>query len=282
LQGAGVALLATAGLLSVLRAFPGGGSAMTAFNVASGVGSSGGLFFGGVLTSIFGWRSVFWLSAGIAGVLLAGALAARPIASARQVSASPAGESPAPRMGASTATACVANLLVYGNYAIWVVALPLYANGRFGATAEQIGVLLMVINAIHLLGAFPAWRVIRRAGAPVALGLGFATTGIGLALALAAPSVGWLWAPMAVYAIGQVAGNSAAGDLVLRLGGGGGRAVGMVRLSSDVGMVAGPAAAGWLADAAGYGAPFVALAVVSAGAAGGVLALRRRGWLRAG
>jgi hypothetical protein len=55
----------------------------------------------------------------------------------------------------------------------------------------------------------------------------------------------------------------------------------MVRLSSDLSMVAGPAAAGWLADAAGYGAPFVALAVVSAGAAGGVLALRSRGWLRA-
>ncbi|HEX5498043.1 MAG TPA: hypothetical protein VFX03_02410, partial [Thermomicrobiales bacterium] len=110
----------------------------------------------------------------------------------------------------------------------------------------------------------------------------FATTGIGLALALAMPTAGWLWAPMAVYAIGQVAGNSAAGDLILRLGGGGGRAVGMVRLSSDIGMVAGPAAAGWLADAAGFGAPFVALAAVSAAAAGGVLALRSRGWLRAG
>ncbi|HEU5432859.1 MAG TPA: hypothetical protein VFU81_14425, partial [Thermomicrobiales bacterium] len=75
---------------------------------------------------------------------------------------------------------------------------------------------------------------------------------------------------------------SAAGDLILRLGGGGGRAVGMVRLSSDMGMVVGPAAAGWLADAAGYGAPFVALAGMSVGAAVLALTLRARGWLRSG
>jgi hypothetical protein len=56
----------------------------------------------------------------------------------------------------------------------------------------------------------------------------------------------------------------------------------MVRLSSDVGMVAGPAAAGWLADAAGFGAPFVALAVLSAVTGTAVAALRVRGWLRMG
>jgi MFS family permease len=279
-------LLATAGLLSVLRAMPGGGSAMTAFNVTSGVGSSGGLLVGGLLTSSLGWRAVFWSSAAIAALLVVGALSARPVAGERRRAASPIPAAPGddvrPAGGASTAIACVANLLVYGNYAIWVVALPLYANGRFGASAEQIGLLLMVINAIHLLAAFPALRIIRLAGAPVALGFGFATTAVGLALALAAPSALWLWAPMAVYAIGQVAGNSAAGDLILRHGGGASRAVGMVRLSSDVGMVAGPAAAGWLADAAGYGAPFAALAAISAGAAFAVVALRGRGWLRSG
>ncbi|HEU5430299.1 MAG TPA: MFS transporter, partial [Thermomicrobiales bacterium] len=188
LQGTGVALLATAGLLSVLRALPGGGSAMTAFNVASGVGSSGGLLVGGILTSTVGWRAVFWLSAGIAGMLCVGALSARPIRGTRQPApnAAPPEKAPATRgLGASEATACVANFLVYGNYAIWVLALPLYAAGRYGATAEQIGFLLMIINAIHLLAALPALPIIRRAGAPVALGLGFAMTAVGLALALA-------------------------------------------------------------------------------------------------
>jgi predicted MFS family arabinose efflux permease len=81
---------------------------------------------------------------------------------------------------------------------------------------------------------------------------------------------------MALYAIGQVAGNSSAGDLILRLGGGGGRAVGAVRLSSDVGLVAGPAAVGALADAAGVAAPFAVLGVVALAAMAAVTLLGRQ------
>jgi hypothetical protein len=74
---------------------------------------------------------------------------------------------------------------------------------------------------------------------------------------------------MALYAIGQVAGNSSAGDLILRLGGGGGRAVGAVRLSSDVGLVVGPAAAGVLTDAAGVDASFTVLGLLTLAAMAG-------------
>src|SRR5688500_2455974 len=55
IQGVGVALLATAGLLSVLRARPGGGAAMTAFNLSTGAGGSAGLLTGGYLTAELGW-----------------------------------------------------------------------------------------------------------------------------------------------------------------------------------------------------------------------------------
>ena len=65
--GCGVALLATAGLLSVLRARPGGGAAMTAFNLSTGAGGSAGLLSGGYLTGEFGWRAVFWLSTVVSG-----------------------------------------------------------------------------------------------------------------------------------------------------------------------------------------------------------------------
>jgi hypothetical protein len=65
-----------------------------------------------------------------------------------------------------------------------------------------------------------------------------------------------------LYAVGQVAGNTSAGDLILRLGGGGGRAVGAVRLSSDVGLVAGPVVAGALADVASVNAPFFVFGVM--------------------
>jgi hypothetical protein len=81
---------------------------------------------------------------------------------------------------------------------------------------------------------------------------------------------------MALYAVGQVAGNSSAGDLILRLGGGGGRAVGAVRLSSDIGLVAGPAAVGVLADVAGVTAPFTVLGVVALAALATVTIVARQ------
>ena len=263
LQGIGVALLATAGLLSILRALPGGGAAMTAFNIATGVGGSAGLISGGWLTDAISWRAIFWLSAGLGGVLLVGIV----LSGHRAASAPRRDDQAAPATPVSSSRALVgalaANLLVYSNYSIWVVSLSLYATERFAANAERIGFTLLVINAIHLLAAVPAGGLIRRVGALPALATGFSLTATGLACVLLAPSQGWVLAPMALYAIGQVVSNSAAGDLLLRLGGHGGRAVGLVRLTSDIGLVAGPTAVGILADTAGVQAPFVALAIAT-------------------
>jgi MFS family permease len=161
----------------------------------------------------------------------------------------------------------IANLIVFANYSIWVVGLPLFADERFDASAERIGTLLLAVNIVHIAAALPVGRLIRRWGAAQTLIGGFAFTAVGLVLSLAAPGFLWLFPPMFFFACGQVAGSNAAGDLVLRLGGRGGRAVGMVRLSSDIGLVAGPAAVGALADVAGYASPFVALSLLSALAA---------------
>jgi MFS family permease len=265
IQGVGVALLATAGLLSVLRALPGGGAAMTAFNLSTGAGGSAGLLTGGYLTAELGWRAVFWLSTVVSGVLLAGSLLARVRAAVvrtgrmnEEVVSAPVRPS---RSGEVAAVA--ANLLVFVNYSIWVVSLPLLGAEKFGFDAGQVGMMLLFVNVVHLASAIPIGGIIRKAGGARALAIGFGVGGVGLLLVPLAPSAPWLLAPMALYAIGQVAGNSSAGDLILRLGGGGGRAVGAVRLSSDVGLVAGPAAAGALADAAGVTAPFAVLGVVA-------------------
>jgi MFS family permease len=263
IQGVGVALLATAGLLSVLRARPGGGAAMTAFNLSTGAGGSAGLLTGGYLTAELGWRAVFWLSTVISGVLLAGSMLARVRAAVvrtrhmnEEVTRAPVRPS---RTGEVAAVA--ANLLVFVNYSIWVVSLPLLGAEKFGFDAGQVGIMLLFVNVVHLASAIPIGGIIRKAGGARALAIGFGVGGVGMLLVPFAPSAPWLLAPMALYAVGQVAGNSSAGDLILRLGGGGGRAVGAVRLSSDVGLVAGPAAVGALADAAGVAAPFAVLGV---------------------
>jgi MFS family permease len=284
LQGVGVAILATAGLLSVLRALPGGGAAMTAFNVSSGAGGSGGLLTGGYLTTEFGWRAVFWLSAALAGVLLAGSWRARLESAVARIG-SPARDvlgANAPPSRTGEVAAIAANLLVFVNYSIWVVSLPLLGAVKFGFDPGQVGMILLFVNVVHLTSAVPFGGIIRKAGAARALAIGFGVGGLGLVLLPLAPSALWLLGPMALYAVGQVAGNSSAGDLILRLGGGGARAVGAVRLSSDVGLVAGPALVGFLADVAGVEAPFVALGVVALAAAGGMVIFswwlpRRRG-----
>jgi MFS family permease len=272
LQGSGVALLATAGLLSVLRALPAGGAAMTAFNVSAGVGGSFGLYASGVLTSRSGWQGIFWFSSFLGLVMLGAALLARP-GRARNRPADASVDEPTPAAAGWTPAlfgALAANLLVYGNYAIWIVALPLFAAARFGAGPADIGLVLLIVNAIHLLGAFPVGRVIRLRGAAVSLAVGLATAALGMATMTVVPDQRWLVLPLALYAFGQVAGNSSAGELLLRLGGGGGRAVGLVRLTSDLGLVVGPAAAGMLTDGFGVGAPFVVLALSAA--AGAVIA----------
>ena len=264
-QGAGVALLATAGLLSVLRALPAGGAAMTAFNVTSGVGSSFGLLTGGFLTSEFGWRAVFWLASLVSAVLLVSALLARPQPATRRLThpdREDGGLAPAAPRTAEVA-AIAANFLVFANYAIWVVSLPLLGAEKFGFDGGEVGLLLLFINIVHLASALPIGRAIRKTGASRSLAAGFGIAGAGMLLLPLAPSLPWLLAPAVLYAIGQVAGNSSAGDLILRLGGGGGRAVGAVRLSSDIGMVAGPAVAGILADVAGIEAPFVGLGLLA-------------------
>jgi MFS family permease len=275
-QGAGVALLATAGLLSVLRVLPGGGAAMTVFNVSTGAGGSAALLLGGFLSSNSGWRAVFWVSAGISAILLLLAILARTQpANARTIAATGAEERPRlPR--AALWLAVLANFVVFINYAIWVLGIPLLSAEKFDLNATDVGLVLLFVNVVHLGAAIPFGRTIRRAGAPVALAIGFGLAGLGMVLAPWANSPLYLAGPLALYAMGQVAGNSSAGDLILRQGGGGGKAVGAVRLSSDVGMVVGPAVAGVIADAAGVEAPFSALGALSLACAGAVIVSRLR------
>ncbi len=279
LQGTGVSLLVLAALLSTLRARPGDGAAMTIFNVAAGVGGALGLVSGGLLAENVGWRSVYWLCAGLATVLTATAVATRTRGAEAHLQDHTAPPSPASALDdpehSSTprrilAAAIAANLLVYGNYSIFVVGLPLFADEEFGASSERIGTLLLVTNLTHLAAALPSGRFVRRWGSSRVLTVTFGIVAAGMILVILSPSLLWVAVAMAIYAIGSVASNIAAGDQILRVGGQGGKAVGLMRLSSDVGLVLGPAAAGALADIAGAEAPFIIFAMVTVLVAGAV------------
>jgi MFS family permease len=240
---------------------------MTVYNLAATVGGAAGLLSGGLLTRAFGWRGVFALTSVLAVALAGSALLTRTrrrtsaVGIDGAVTAASVADLPATRRALTRAL--LANLLVYVNFSVFVVSLPLYAADRFNASAERIATLLLAITAAHFVAAVPAGRAVRLWGADRALAIGLLGAAVGMALVLPSPNELVLAVPLMLYSVGQVFGTTAAGDLLLRLGGRGGRAVGLVRFSSDVGLVIGPAAVGVLADVAGNRAPFIALAALT-------------------
>jgi len=278
LQGVGISLLVTASLRSILRAKPGQGAAMTYFGFAATIGGVFGLQSGGYLTERFSWRAVFVLCMGLAAVLTVSIFLARGarVTAPNEATKKAHTEITAAGTAASLRSvlpALLFNFLVFFNYSIWV-ALPLYTERRFGASAEDNANLLLVITIMHLVAAFPAGRAIRTWGGQPILIVGLLVAIAGTLLVLPVPSINWLAIPLVLYGAGMVAASTAGSDIVLQRAGLSGRAVGMVRLSSDLGLVVGPYVTGALSDAFGYRTPFLALPIVTVGAV--ILALRDR------
>jgi MFS family permease len=270
LQGAGVAVIVAASLVSLLRVRPDRGAAMTYFGFGSTIGGVFGLATGGVLTEWVSWRAVFVLSAAIGIAIIAAVFSARrslvQAVPARAVAASDPDELEESAGRGLLASYVFANFLGFFNYFVWI-AISLYADKKFDASAGVVSALLLVVTFVHLFAAFPAGRMIRLRGGRQALIAGLVLSTSGTLLILVPNSAILLALPLIPYGIGQVLVTNAAGDLVLHLGGRGRQAIGIMRLSSDIGLVVGPWVSGALMDAVGYGAPFAILPLISIGAA---------------
>jgi len=73
LQGVGAALLAPAALALVTQLFPAAGDRAKALGIwggVAGIGSAAGVLLGGVLTSTFGWQSVFFVNVPVGVVVI--------------------------------------------------------------------------------------------------------------------------------------------------------------------------------------------------------------------
>jgi len=263
LQGVGIAFLVNACLRAIMGARPGRGAAMTYFSFAATAGGLLGLQTGGYLTEEMGWRSVFVMSAVIASVITVTALAARITArrAGGPYDLAPVRHIETEGKAGSLVPPLIFNFLIFFNYSLFV-ALPLYTEQVFDASPETNARLLMVITIVHLLGAFPAGRLIRSWGAQKSLVAGMVVSLVGTALIFPASSPFVIAFPLVLYGLGQVSASSAGGDIVLHLGGQSAKAVGMVRFSSDLGLVLGPYVTGVVSDSFGYRAPFVALPIM--------------------
>ncbi len=265
LQGFGIALLVNAGLRALVRVKPGQGAALTYFGFAATLGGVFGLQSGGLLTSFLGWRSVFVLAGGLAAALLILSLVGSRPSHRSHLMGTPH-ESDHHKVDSlrwgDFVLPVVLNFVVFVNYSLFV-ALPLYAQRAFGASPETNANLLFAITVVHLVVSFPIGRAIRRWGSDRLLAGGLILAALGMILVLPAPHPLWTLPALVLYGSGQVAAGNASGDLVLQRGGRSGRAVGLVRLSSDLGLVVGPYLTGAIADWQGYGAPFIALPLLT-------------------
>lgn len=264
LQGLGTSFIVNAILRSLLRARPNRGAAITVFQFSSTIGTVLGLEVGGILTEALGWRSVFAASVAIGAVILVIAVSTRSVSPpARAQPVEPdvlAVKTPIEWTRALSALGY--NMLVFANYGIFVTT-ALYAEHRFGVSAEVTANLLLVITAMHLAGAFPSGRLIAKIGARPTMGLGIALSCVGMLLAPAAPSPFWIAPPLALYGLGMISSSNAAGDHALDACGRNARGIGLLRLSCDLGLMIGPFSAGALADGFGYASPYFVLPAVS-------------------
>jgi MFS family permease len=265
LEGAGVAFIVTSMLLAILRARPGDGSAMALFSWLTTIGGVFGLVTGGAFTGYWSWRAVFvthyFLGAAI--FLIAGlSLIRSHKAGSAAVSAVDVAVAAAPLRVVAMGVA--ANFLAFVDYAIFAIALPLFVKDRYELDAGRLTVLILVITITHLAASFPAGTLIRRHGTSRVLIGGNVLAAIGMVTMPWTPAPWWLLSlPLGVYGVGQMLAVAAAGDFILQKGGRGPRAVGFVRLSSDIGLVVGPFLMGRLADWQGVVVPFYALTALT-------------------
>jgi MFS family permease len=270
IQGGGVALVVCASLVSLLRARPDRGAAMTYFGFGATVGGIVALVTGGALTEFINWRAVFGFTVVIGVAIVLAALSSRRSlvlsVPPRQTPVEPEMEEGVQAGRALYIAMLLANFLGFFNYFVWV-GVALYADKKFHASSGVISALLLVVTLVHLAAAFPAGRVIRIRGGRQALVAGLVLSTIGTLLILVPTDAIWLAIPLIPYSAGQVLVTNAAGDLVLHLGGRGRQAIGLLRISGDLGLVIGPFVSGRLMDMAGYGAPFALLPVITIGAA---------------
>jgi len=274
--------------LLVLRGIGGVGSIMFSVSAASLLirvtpqhlrGRAQGVFAGGFLIGaiagpalgvVAAWslRAPFFLYAGtlaVAGAIAWGALrhselAARPVPG--QVSVS--------LRAALRQRAYVATLLT--NFAEdWAVVgarsamVPLFVADRLALSSTWTYVGFFALSAVSGLLLMPFGKRADTSGRRPVLLLGLVLGVAGLACVPLVADAGGLVAVMGLLGVSgaalSVASGAMLGDVV---GGRGGTVVATYQMAGDLGTVIGPVAAGWLADAHGYGAAFVMAAAVVA------------------
>jgi MFS family permease len=257
--------------LLVLRAAGGVGSAMfTVSAVALLIGGLMGPLLGGFLTqqSI---RLPFFVYAG--SLLVAGAIGAVFLAGARLREESEATATGAPVRATrlreafghrAYRTALVVNFGVgWGLFGVRMSLVPLFVTEAMGVGVVWVGVGFLCSSLAQAALLIPAGRYVDQAGRRPAMVLGGTVAGVAMLLVAVTTSL-WLYlVAMLMFGAGSSVMGSAPGAVVGDvMRGRGGKVVAVFQMSSDLGAIVGPLAAGLLADTLSFAAAFALTAAV--------------------
>ncbi|MGH3434459.1 MAG: MFS transporter, partial [Thermocrispum sp.] len=246
------------------------GSATSLFRGGFLIGGLLGPLLGGVFTGI-SVRLPFYIYAG--SLLVAGAIGGYFLAKARLRAESP-GSQQQEDVGSTSLreafahrayrTALVVNFGVgWGLFGVRMSLIPLFVTGVMDVDVFWVGAGFMASSLAQAALLMPAGRFVDEVGRRPAMVIGGVVAGVALVL-IAATTVLWVYLlAMLLFGAGSAWMGSAPGAVVGDvMHGRGGRVVAVFQMSSDLGAIVGPIAAGWLASTVSYSAAFAVTAGV--------------------
>lgn len=275
--------------LLVLRGIGGAGSVMFSVSAASilvrvtpshlrgrAQGTWAGAFLLGMIAgpavgTVAAWslRAPFFLYAGtlvVAGLLGLSTLRHSEFAARQRVR-----EAHVPLRGALRQRAYLAALVAgfAGDFAIVgarSAMIPQFVTDRLHLSSGWVYAAFLLVSVVSGALLMPFGRVADTRGRRPVMVAGLLAAAAGFAVLPSALSIGGLLIAMVLLGVGgaadSVAPGAVMGDVVG--GGRGGGVVALFQMAGDLGAVVGPVAAGWLADAHGYGPMFLVNAAVCA------------------
>jgi MFS transporter, DHA1 family, multidrug resistance protein len=145
----------------------------------------------------------------------------------------------------------------FGAIGVRSAIVPLFVRDVLHRSAVWTGIGFGVVAVLNAAALLPAGRLADRLGRRPVIVAGCLVSAGGLVMLALLPGLGGYLAALAVFGLGSglldVGPAAMMGDI---LGGQGGTVVASYQMAGDIGAVTGPVSAGYLVDAASYGAAF--------------------------
>lgn len=234
------------------------GKSLATFSGALLGGQALGPALAGMLSGAAGWRVAEWAGAGLAALVAIGCvLGVRAVARPR-----PARSAAAAAAGDGRIAGAQLGVLYFVSFAVFFALgampqtlLPLIGARGYGLSVGVIGAVLGIGGICRFVGAALGGVVADRVSRKAALVPALLAMGSGAALLEVPGGVAVWMSAVVLLSVGSFGGTVAA-TVLADLGSGRqvGRRLGVYRFAGDLGLIAGPLAAGWLYDGIGTGA----------------------------